>query len=77
MMYALLPNKQRQSYNHAFSLLKDVAMTHGLDLDPVTVLGDFKLASSRHSPSTSLTAVTEVLLSFYAGHLEEGLSASH
>ena len=44
MMYALLPNKQRQSYNRVFSLLKDAAMTHGLDLDPATVLCDFVLA---------------------------------
>ena len=44
MMYAFLPNKQRQSYNRAFSLLKDAAMTNGLDLDPATVLCDFKLA---------------------------------
>ena len=44
MLYALLPNKQRQSYNRAFSLLKDAAMTHGLTLDPATVLSDFELA---------------------------------
>ena len=44
MLYALLPNKQRQSYNCAFSLLKDAAMTHGLTLDPATVLSDFELA---------------------------------
>ncbi len=44
MMYALLPNKQRQSYNRAFSLLKDVAMTHGIDLDPAIVICDFELA---------------------------------
>ena len=44
MMYALFPNKQGQSYNRAFSLLKDAAMTDGLDLDPATVLYDFELA---------------------------------
>ena len=30
--------------SRAFSLLKDAAMTHGLDLDPTTVLCDFEIA---------------------------------
>ena len=44
MLYALLPNKQRQSYNHALSLLKDAAMTEGLTLDPSSVVCNYELA---------------------------------
>ena len=36
MIYALLPNKQRSSYNRAYMLLKDAALDLGLTLDPVS-----------------------------------------
>ena len=44
MLYPLPPNKQRQSYNHVLSLLKDAVMTEGLTLDPSTVICDYELA---------------------------------
>ena len=57
------------------SLLKDAVMTHGLDLDLVTVLCDFKLAiiqaltlnfpNSRHRGC------------YYAGHLVLGLASDY
>ena len=42
--YVLLPNKQRQSYNRAFMLLKDAAFSLGLTLDPTSPMCDFELA---------------------------------
>ena len=44
MIYALLPNKQRSSYNHAYMLLKDAALDLGLTLDPVSLMCNFELA---------------------------------
>ena len=44
MVYALLPNKQRQTYSRAFLLLKDAAMNSGQALDPTTFKSDFELA---------------------------------
>lgn len=41
MVYAFLPNKQRQTYNRAFMLLKDAALNHGLTLDPATLTSGF------------------------------------
>ena len=43
-IYALLPNKQRHSYNRAYMLLKDAALDCGLTLDPVSLMCDFELA---------------------------------
>ena len=44
MIYALLPNKQRHTYNRAFMLLKDAALDLGLTLDPISLMCDFELA---------------------------------
>ena len=37
MIYALLPNKQQNSYNRAYMLLKDAALDLGLTLNPLSV----------------------------------------
>ena len=43
MVYALLPNKQRQTYSRTLMLLKDAMMTLCLNLSPATVVSDFEL----------------------------------
>ena len=50
MIYALLPKKQRHSYNHAYMLLKDATFDLGLTLDPLSLMCDFELAIIRVSP---------------------------
>lgn len=47
MVYCLLPNKERQTYNRALMLLKDAAMTQGLSLDPSVIISDFELAMNQ------------------------------
>ena len=44
LVYALLPNKQRQTYSHVFLLLKDAALSLGITLNPDTLMSDFELA---------------------------------
>ena len=44
MVYALLPNKQRHTYNKAFLMLKEAAQNLDLELNPSTVMSDFELA---------------------------------
>ena len=44
MIYTLLPNKQRHSYNRTYMLLKDAALDLGLTLDPLSLMCDFELA---------------------------------
>ena len=44
MVYALLPNKQRQTFSRTWMLLKYAMMTLGLNLSPATVVSDFELA---------------------------------
>ena len=44
MVYALLPNKQRQTYSRTLMLMIDAMMTLGLNLSPATVVSDFELA---------------------------------
>ena len=44
MIYVFLPNKQQNSYNHAYMLLKDAALDVGLTLDPLSLMCDFELA---------------------------------
>ena len=45
MVYALLPNKQRQTYSRTLMLLKDAMMTLGLNFSPTAVMSDFELAT--------------------------------
>ena len=40
MIYALLLNKQQNSYNRAYTLLKDAALDLGLTLDPLSLMCD-------------------------------------
>ena len=46
MAYCLLPNKQRQTYNRVFMLLKDAALVKipGISFDVEVVVSDFELA---------------------------------
>ena len=44
LVYALLPNKQCQTYSRAFLLLKDAALSLGITLDPDMLMSDFELA---------------------------------
>ena len=44
MVYALLPNKQWQTYSKTLMLMIDAMMTLGLNLSPATVVSDFELA---------------------------------
>ena len=44
MIYVFLPNKQQNSYNHAYMLLKDAALDVGLTLDPLSLMCNFELA---------------------------------
>ena len=47
MVYCLLSNKERQTYNRALMLLKDAAMTQDLSLDPSVIISDFELAMTQ------------------------------
>ena len=44
MAYCLLPNKERQTYNRVFMLLKDAALVKGISFDPLVIVSDFELA---------------------------------
>ena len=44
LVYALLPNKQHQTYSRAFLSLKDAALSLGITLDPDMLMSDFELA---------------------------------
>ena len=47
MVYALLPNKQRQTYSRTLMLMIDAMMTLGLNLSPATVVSDFELVDPK------------------------------
>ena len=44
MAFCLFPNKERQTYNRVFMLLKDAALVLGLTSDPLVIVSDFELA---------------------------------
>ena len=44
MAYCLLPGKDKHIYNRVLLLLKDAAMTMGINFDPRVVVSDFELA---------------------------------
>ena len=44
LVYALLPDKTRQTYSRLFELVKQKVVSFGLSLDPSKFLGDFELA---------------------------------
>ena len=48
-IYALLPNKQWNSYNRTYILLKDAAIDFGLTLDPLSLMCNFDLAIIQES----------------------------
>ena len=39
-----LQNKEIQTYNRVFMLLKDAALTWGISFDPLVIVSDFELA---------------------------------
>ena len=42
LIYMLLPNKTRETYNRAFTLLKEAAQSENLDIRPDIIMTDFE-----------------------------------
>ena len=59
MVYMLLPNKTRETYNQAFTLLKETAQSQGIHIRPDTIVTDFEVgliqAVELNFPIASLT----------------------
>ena len=72
MAYCLLANKERQTYNRVFMLLKDAAVVLGLSFNPQVIVSDFELAISFCNEYSELKP-SWLLLSFHASYLEKGM----